>query len=196
MVQRKLRSTLPLARCRLRPLLRGGPWVAIACSWSIAVEAREVANAVGRAEAVVVERLSLVKVEDLDFGKIVSGTTAGAITVAPDGSRTSAGGALGVSTGFHPARFSGYGFRDQNVLISVGSNTPRIRRAGGSETMQVDTFTIGSVPPTTLTTVPRRFRINSTTGMYSFSVGATLRVSGRQAPGVYTGTFSVTVSYL
>jgi hypothetical protein len=158
--------------------------------------AKEVAQVVGRSEAVVVERLSLVKVEDLEFGKIVAGGTAGTITISPDGSRAANGGALGVSTGFHPAAFAGYGFRNQNLLISVGSNSPIISRVGGSETMRFDTFTIGSVPPTTLSTVPRTFRINSTSGMFAFTVGATLRVNARQAPGIYQGTFSITVSYL
>lgn len=160
------------------------------------VSAKEIAQATGSSQAVVVTRLSLVKVDDLKFGQIVAGTTAGTIVINPDGTRIRTGGILAIGSGFSPANFAGYGFRNQTVQISVGSNTSTIRRVGGTETMQFDTFTIGSAPPTTLTTTPRSFRINSTTGMYAFNLGATLRVGARQASGMYTGTFSVTVNYL
>lgn len=167
---------------------------AVLCANSAA--AKEIAQATGRSDAVVVTRLSLIKVEDLNFGKIVAGPTAGTIVINPNGTRTSTGGVLAVGDGFNPASFAGYGFRNQTVQISVGSNTPTIRRVGGTETMRFDTFTIGSAPPTTLTTTPRTFRINSTTGMFAFDLGATLRVGARQASGMYTGTFSVTINYL
>lgn len=158
--------------------------------------AKEIVQAAGRSDAVVVTRLSLIKVEDLNFGKIVASNTAGTIVINPDGTRTRTGGVLAVGNGFNPAAFAGYGFRNQTVQISVGSNTPTIRRVGGTETMRFDTFTIGSAPPTTLTTTPRTFRINSPTGMFAFNLGATLRVGARQVPGMYTGTFSVTINYL
>jgi Domain of unknown function (DUF4402) len=167
-----------------------------AALWINPAAAKEIAQAAGRAEAVVVTRLSLTKVEDLNFGKIVAGNTAGTIVINPDGTRSFSGGVLAVGNGFNPAAFAGYGFSNQTVQISVGSNTPTIRRVGGTETMRFDTFTIGSAPPTTLTTTPRSFRINSTTGMFAFDLGATLRVGARQVPGMYTGTFSVTISYL
>lgn len=196
------------ARTRLTGAARHWPWarpwarhwlcaLAAACGLlSGPAWAKEVATATGSTQAVVVTRLSLVKVEDLNFGQIVAGTTAGTIVINPDGTRTRTGGVLAIGNTFTPANFAGYGFRNQTVQISVGSNTPTIRRVGGTETMRFDTFTIGSAPPTTLTTTPRSFRINSTTGMFAFDLGATLRVGARQAPGMYTGTFSVTISYL
>ena len=42
---------------------------------------------------------------------------------------------------------------------------------------------------------PLAFRIASSTGMFAFPLGATLRVGARQAPGIYTGTFSVVLEY-
>lgn len=149
----------------------------------------------GRAEAIIVTRLSLVKTDDLNFGKIVAGTAAGTVTVTPAGSRSATGGVRLAGTGAQPAAFSGYGFLNQTVSISVNSNTPVVRRVGGSETMQFDTFIIGSTPTAQLTTAPLAFRIGSTTGMFAFPVGATLRVKARQTPGLYTGSFSVTINY-
>lgn len=149
----------------------------------------------GRAEAVIVTRLSLLKTDDLNFGKIVAGTTAGTVTVSPAGTRTATGGTRLAGTGAQPAAFAGYGFANQTVSISVNSNTPVVRRVGGTETMQFDTFIIGSTPTAQLTTAPLAFRIASTTGMFAFPVGATLRVGARQAPGIYTGSFTVTLTY-
>lgn len=149
----------------------------------------------GRAEAVVVTRLSLLKTDDLNFGKIVAGTTAGTVTVTPAGTRTASGGTRLAGTGAQPAAFAGYGFANQTVSISVNSNTPVVRRVGGTETMQFDTFIIGSTPTAQLTTAPLAFRIASTTGMFAFPVGATLRVGARQVPGIYTGSFTVTLTY-
>lgn len=185
-------QTCPTGIARL--LLWALAWASVLLA--VPAAAKEVAQATGTAQAVVVTRLSLLKVEDLNFGQIVAGTTAGTIVINPDGTRSRTGGVMAIGDGFNPASFAGYGFRNQTVQISVGSNTPTIRRVGGTETMRFDTFTIGSAPPTTLTTTPRTFRINSTTGMFAFDLGATLRVGARQAPGMYTGTFSVTISYL
>ena len=40
-----------------------------------------------------------------------------------------------------------------------------------------------------------RFEIASNSGIFTFRVGARLNVGANQAPGVYTGTFPVTVIY-
>jgi Domain of unknown function (DUF4402) len=61
--------------------------------------------------------------------------------------------------------------------------------------MRVHTFVMGSTPTAVLTTTPRRFRINSATGVFAFPVGATLDVAANQAPGKYTGTWSITLNY-
>ena len=80
----------------------------------------------------IVTRLSLIKTDDLNFGKIIAGTTAGTVTVTPAGARTATGGARLAGTGAQPAAFAGYGFQNQTVTISVNSNTPVVRRVGGS----------------------------------------------------------------
>lgn len=149
----------------------------------------------GQARAVVVKKLSFIKTADLDFGRIVPGTAAGTITIRPDGSAVNAGGVRASGEGAHPATFAGYGSPNQLVVISLTRNSVQLRRAGGTETMRLETFVIGSTPQAQISTSPLVFRIASSTGMFAFPLGATLRVGARQAPGVYTGTFSLVLEY-
>ncbi len=155
----------------------------------------ETVRVAGRAEAVVITRLSLLKTDDLNFGSIIAGSTSGTVVVAPDGRRTATGGVRLAGASAQPAAFAGYGFANQVVTISVNNNTPVVRRVGGTETMRFDTFIIGSTPTAQLTTSPLAFRIASTTGMFAFPVGATLRVGARQAPGTYNGSFTIVLNY-
>lgn len=148
------------------------------------------------AQAIVVTQLSFFKVDDLNFGKIIAGTTAGTVTVAPAGGRTVTGGTkTATDLTAKPARFAGKGSSNQTVAIAVLSGVSTLTRTGGTEKMTMDTFIIGSTPTATLTTVPLAFRISSTTGIFTFPVGATLHVGGNQAPGNYTGTFTITLVY-
>lgn len=150
----------------------------------------------GRAEAVVVGALSFFKVDDIVFGSIIPGPTAGTVVLAPTGARTKTGG-VKLATGAtpQPASFAGRGANNQRVAISVTSNSVTLNRVGGGGTMTMDTFIIGSSPTAQLTTAPLAFRINSATGIFQFPVGATLRVKANQAPGKYTGTFAITLQY-
>jgi hypothetical protein len=61
--------------------------------------------------------------------------------------------------------------------------------------MTMDSFLIGSTPPTNLTVAPLTFRITSSTGMFEVPIGARLQVGANQAPGVYQGSFTLTLNY-
>lgn len=172
-----------------------GGLLLLACGYSPAFARPPKVTTTARAEAIIVTRLSLLKVDDLDFGKIVAGTTAGTVVMAPNGTRTKTGGVILASGSNQPARFSGYGFPNQNVSIWLGANSIQLTRVGGTQKMTLDTFIIGSTPQTQLTTSPIGFRIASTTGMFAFPLGATLRVAARQTPGKYVGTFTVLIQY-
>ena len=148
------------------------------------------------ADTEIVTRLSLIKDDDLFFGSIIRGTTAGTVTIAPSGARTATGGVTLVPSTFQPARFAGYGRNNQSVQISMSANSITLDRVGGGATMTVDTWIIGSTPTAQLSTVPLVFTISSSTGIFNFPLGATLRVGANQPSGTYTGTFSVTVNYL
>jgi hypothetical protein len=159
-------------------------------------QAKERATVSANARAVIVANLSFFKVDDLDFGKIVAGTTAGTVVVSPTGTRTATGGVrLASSTTVKAAKFAGKGSFNQSLTIAVTSNTVTLNRAGGGDTMTMDTFIIGSTPTIQLSTTPQSFRIGTTSGIFQFPVGATLRVKASQTPGIYTGTFTISLQY-
>ena len=148
------------------------------------------------AQAIVVTQLSFFKVDDINFGKIIAGTTAGTVIVAPAGGRTVTGGTkIATDLTVRPARFAGKGSSNQTVTIAVISGVSTLTRVGGTDKMTMDTFIIGSTPTATLTTVPLALRISSSTGIFTFPVGATLHVNANQVPGNYTGSFTITLVY-
>lgn len=149
----------------------------------------------GRAEIAVLRTLSFIKIDDLEFGNIIAGTAAGTVTVSPFGVRTTTGPLTVVGGSFQQAQFGGRGAPNQNLLISINANSTILRRSTGPQTMTANNFIIGSSPTQVLSTTPRQFRITSPTGVFQFGVGARLNVGANQAPGVYTGTFRLTLIY-
>lgn len=142
----------------------------------------------------VIQPLSFIKTEDLDFGTVLAGTTAGTVTITPAGARTATGGVtLFGASGHQPAEFAGWGQFNQRVDVSVGSNSIWIYGPGNR--MRVRTFIIGSTPTAQLTTNPRSFRISAANGAFRFPVGATLEVGANQAPGSYSGVWFITLNY-
>ncbi len=94
------------------------------------------------------------------------------------------------------AAFAGRGTFNQIVTISMLATPITLTRVGGTQTMQVGTFVIGSAPTTViLTTTPQRFRITSATGIFNFNVGATLTVGPNQRDGNYAGNFTIILNY-
>lgn len=147
------------------------------------------------AGAFLVTPLSFVKQYDLDFGDIIPSSTNGTVVMDSTGAVTTTGGVIQIDGTQQPARFWGYGRFNQRVLINVNANSYTLRRNGGSETMIMDQILIGSQPPVIVNTNPRRFRIANPDGYFSFSLAGRLRVNANQRPGVYTGTFVVTLEY-
>ncbi|NJM51198.1 MAG: DUF4402 domain-containing protein [Sphingomonadales bacterium] len=144
--------------------------------------------------AVIIRPLSFINYEDLNFGKIIPATTAGTVTVATNGTRsTNNANIILVGADHQAASFTGQGTFNQRVDISLGANTIQITGPGAPMTVQ--TFTIGSTPSVVLTTTPLRFRIASASGIFIFTVGARLNVGANQAPGKYSGTWNITLDY-
>lgn len=147
----------------------------------------------GNAEITIVRPLSFVIDDNLDFGSLVPSNVAGVVTMAPTGARTATNGIVLVGAGHKPASFAGQGTYNQRVDVSLGSNSIFITGPGAP--MRVRTFVIGSTPTAVLTTTPNRFRIAALNGVFNFPIGATLEVGANQAPGFYTGTWSITLNY-
>ena len=140
------------------------------------------ANAV--ASARIISPLEIMKDVDLAFGNIAAGTTDGTVTIATDGSRTGNGGITLITAGnvSNAAQFSILGYPSATYTIALPSSI--IIEYNGYQ-MTVDDFvsSLGSV--STL----------DAQGEAGLEVGATLHVNANQEPGLYTGSFDVTVAY-
>ena len=176
------------------PMQRGLAIAALLIAPALAAPALAQGGAQGEAEVIVLRPLSFFKVNDLHFGDIIPSASAGTVTIEPDGSRSRTGGVTLAGNGGEPARFAGLGSFNRQVNISLGSNMIWI--TGPGTRMRVRNFEIGSTPTAILSTAPTRFRITSPLGNYNFPVGGTLEVGANQAPGDYSGTFTITVNYL
>lgn len=142
---------------------------------------------------IVLHQLSFIRVQDMEFGDIIPGATAGVVRLFPNGTRTATGGVVLIGSSHQPARFAGKGSFNQQVLISLSSNT--IQLTGPGAPMTLSQFEIGSTPTAILTTTPRRFRISAANGLFNFPVGGRLAVGANQAAGTYSGNFNITLNY-
>lgn len=199
-VTRLERKSLPFEANRLRMiranrlLQRIATASTLAAFATMAVQPAYAGTSPGNAEMTIVRPLTFVIDDNLDFGTVIRGTTAGTVTITPTGTRTQTGGVTLANGGGHkPASFAGQGTFLQRVEISMGANSIFLNGPGAP--MQVRDFVIGSTPTAVLTTTPLSFRIAALNGVFSFPIGATLDVGANQAPGVYSGNWSITLNY-
>ena len=167
--------------------------IAAAAAGTLACTPAFAANQTGTATSVVVRPNTLVKVDDLDFGTIAAGPTAGTVTVnALTGARTATGGATPVGTLAQRAMFQGTG---GILLITVSGDTSvtLTRTGGGAPAMTASlvraaTTSGGGIALLGGTLLP--------SGVQTYYVGGTLNVGANQPAGDYSGTFQLTVNYL
>ena len=142
----------------------------------------EAADATGNASATIATPISVSENTSLAFGTILAGASQSTIVVSTAGARSVGSGdatLLGGTPAAAAFDVTGEGSTSYSVSFTAGTLT----RAGGSETMTVDTFTDdsgGSI---------------AGGGSDSFNVGATLTVAANQTAGSYTGTYTVSVDY-
>jgi len=121
---------------------------------------------------------------DLGFGQIVATTTAGTVTVLPQGGRTSSGGVvLGNGFAASAAAFSVHGQPNAAYSITLPSSCVL---SGGGSSMTADSF---------VSNPPGGQNLVGAAGTASFTAGATLHVSANQRSAAYSGTYAITVSY-
>jgi hypothetical protein len=143
------------------------------------------ANANGK--AILLIPLKLTKVQDLDFGTVVTSAALGQVTVDPSsGAATPSGGVTLVGTTSTAAQFEFAGTANQTVNFSISTALPITLSDGAAgDTMSLSALnlsaTSGTVDPTSLTV--------------KVGVGGTIDVGANQADGVYTGQFDVTADY-
>jgi Domain of unknown function (DUF4402) len=162
----------------------------------LALSAMPAAAAPGTAtsKAIILRPLSFFRVQDLNMGDIIPGTLGGTVRLYPNGTRTATGTIVLVGNSHQPARFAGLGTQNEQVSILLAANT--IQLTGPGAPMTLSLFEIGSTPTAILSTNASFFTIGSALGNFNFPVGASLAVGPSQAPGTYSGTFSITLNYL
>lgn len=149
-------------------------------------------TAQGQVSALLLEPMSLINTDALDFGSIIASPAGGDVVVDPAGAISTTGGMIVLPGTARAARFAGQGSASR-VLIKTGSN--QIFLTGPGTQMRVDDFTIGALSGLSQIGNGNNFRITSTNGLVGFAVGGRLRVNANQAPGDYSGSFTVTFNY-
>lgn len=170
---------------------------ALSSAPAIAQSVNGVANANINSSIAVVEPLTILKTRDMDFGKI-AGIVAGTVVMTPDDTATCTESAGLVHTGVcTSARFAGSGNSGSIIRIrKPAGNT--IDLTGPGTTMTVTDFQIDGSPELLQLNNSNgfvRYRIVSANGGFVFRVAGTLNVNANQAPGVYTGTFTIIADY-
>jgi hypothetical protein len=141
------------------------------------------ANAGGK--AILLLPLSLLKVDDLDFGAIVPSSVSGTVTInATTGARTFAGGVTGVpSADGNRALFVGAGTPSQQVIMVV--NAPaQLANANGDKIDVLGLTMDGSA-----------VRTIDTNRAFFVGVGGSLDIKANQPDGDYSAAFDVTAYY-
>jgi Domain of unknown function (DUF4402) len=145
----------------------------------------QAATQTGTAKAITLKPLSIVKLRDLDFGTLASGTTAGTVIINPNtDARTTSGGALAAGGTPQAAQFYTYATGNILLIITLGA-PPTLARSGGGATMTMSNLTLNG--PT--------IRLLPPAGIIDLRVGGTLAVGASQLDGTYAGNFDVTVTY-
>jgi len=145
----------------------------------------------------IVDDLSIVQVEDLDFGSII-GTAAGtvAMTASATPSCTPSAGLLHVQE-CQPAEFAGKGTDKQIVRIKKPTADKITLTGPGADMLITQLVLDGASELTLIKATPgySRYKINSASGFFTFWLAGTLNVGANQTPGVYTGTFDIHINY-
>lgn len=178
--------------------LRALAWLLLAGMLATAGPAQARETGTSTAGTILIQPLSIVKSEDMDFGTIIP-STGGTVVLDPAINPTCAvtGGVIR-SGACQPAEFVGAGSVNQRVRVRLPPQARMTVSNGAGATMQVTNMDVNGAPDLLVTreTVRNfRFRILHPSGIFFFRVGGTLNVAANQAVGTYTGTFNVDIQY-
>ena len=147
----------------------------------------------GDAQVAVVTTLSFIQVEDLDFGQVISGNTAGTVTISTMNVRTSTGGVVPVGNSFQFGKFAGRGTQNQRITIQIAPAI--VPLLGPGLPMTVTNLTVGTDGTLNQSGASSNYRIVPADGIFWFNVGGQLNVGANQAAGAYSGVFTATLVY-
>jgi hypothetical protein len=138
--------------------------------------------------ALILLPLKLTKIDDLDFGTVVSSSTYGTVSLAAgNGARTYAGGVSGPATPGVPAYFGGAGSGGQMVIVTIAP--PATLSDGNGHSVDVIAMSLDN------SNNPLRI-VDPVNKTFFVGVGGVLGINGNTVPGTYSATFDVTANYL
>lgn len=145
------------------------------------------------------EPISVLALQDMDFGQIVTDGTTGTVTIVPNPTQTcNVTGALVRSGPCRAAIFSGYAQWLSTIRVQRMPGNQIVLTGPGGATMTVDNLTYTSdaaLIPWGSSPTYVQYLVIAGDGMYLFRVGGRLNVGVNQQPGVYTGTITVQLNY-
>lgn len=149
-------------------------------------EAQVLPDRQANGDALILVPLSLVKIDDLNFGTVITSPLSGTVMInAATGARTVAGGVTGVASAIgNRARFAGAGSPSQQVIVVV--TPPAALQNVNGDLLPVLTLTLEGSPIKT---------IDPTTRAFTFGVGGIILVNANQPEGDYSANFDVTAIY-
>lgn len=149
----------------------------------------QVASATAEARGLVLQPLTLTKVDDLDFGTVVSSNVAGNVVIDPDtGGRTVAGGVTAVpSFPGNRGLFAGAGTAGQDVILALSAPAVLV-----STTNPLDTITVTSM---VLDNGNLLVRTIGGGGTFQVGVGGDFAIAANQPNGLYKANFDLTADY-
>jgi hypothetical protein len=147
------------------------------------------ASDIGWARGVVLQSLTLSKVEDLDFGIVApDALTAGTVSVDADtGVRSTTGGVVALpGRPVTRAEFDGFGTAGQQVQLTLNQPAGGVITSGGGAFSIPATLNLDAGP--TLRTIPAG-------GQFSVFVGGDFAIAANQHSGLYEAQFDLTADY-
>jgi hypothetical protein len=144
------------------------------------------------------EKGSVAKVADMNFGKIAQSNNPGTVVLTPQAIATcNVTGGLIRSGACRAARFSLLGKRNNRFRIRQNSGGQVTLNGPGGATMSLTNITFGAAGMTSVNGANGwnlgNYRLDLNSGIGEFYLGGTLNVKAAQAPGVYTGVIVIDV---
>ena len=152
-----------------------------------------------RTETVVMDAGTVEGFADLDFGRVISPNAAGTVRLSPGATATCTPSAQIIRTSTcRAARFEGQVTVAYLLQVTGPAGNAITLTGPGGKTMQVRNFTFAAGPGTLdlgTTILGRRFLVTDLGGNFVIYAGATLDVAALQEPGIYNGTFEISLNY-
>jgi len=146
-------------------------------------------TATAEVRGTVLQPLTITKIDDLDFGWVISTGSAGSVTIDADtGSRAQTGGVTLVPN--YPggrATFGGAGTAGNAVILSLSAPTSLISTTNPADSIVVTNLSLDSGGSTT--------RVIGSNSTFSVGVGGDFAIAADQPNGLYTAQFDLTADY-